>query len=110
VRLLTRGDVQEKLNCVLSIKILSMAILKEFLILVAKFTVCDKLYVFSKGFTCFDGYFHLNSLCLCLQITNSDFGLYRYFKVASSILRYTLTSEGALYRLNIIKLAVLVTN
>jgi hypothetical protein len=40
---------------------------------------------------------------MSLQIINSDFGLHRYFKVSSSLLRYSLTSPvGALYRLNII--------
>jgi hypothetical protein len=61
---LTIGDVQEELNLVLSIKILSMAVLEEFRNHFAKFKVCDKLYVFSKEFTCFSGYFYLNSLCL----------------------------------------------
>jgi hypothetical protein len=37
--------------------------------------------------------------------------LYRYFKVASSLLRNPSTSpEGALYKLNIIMIDVLVTN
>jgi hypothetical protein len=38
------------------------------------------------------------------QNINSDFGLYRHFKVASSHLRNSLTSpEGALYTFNIIR-------
>jgi hypothetical protein len=45
------------------------------------------------------------------QIINPDFGLYRYFKVASSLLRNSLTfPEGALYKLNIIRWNILVTN
>jgi hypothetical protein len=43
------------------------------------------------------------------QIINSDFGLYSYFKVASSLLRNSLTSpEGALFMIKVIKLDVLV--
>lgn len=46
-----------------------------------------------------------------LQIIKSDFGSYRYFKVASTFLRSSLTSpEGPLYKLNMIRLRVLVTN
>jgi hypothetical protein len=45
------------------------------------------------------------------EIKNSDFGLYRYFKVASSLFLNSLKSaEGALYRLNTIKLHHLVSN
>jgi hypothetical protein len=48
---------------------------------------------------------------LSLQIINSDSALYRCFKVASSLLRNSLTSpEGALYKLNIISLDVLLAN
>jgi hypothetical protein len=48
---------------------------------------------------------------MSLWIMNSDFGLYTYFKVAASLLRNSLISrEGALYKLNIIRLDVLVTN
>jgi hypothetical protein len=36
-------DVQEELNLALSIKILSMVLLKEFFILVVAFTICDEL-------------------------------------------------------------------
>jgi hypothetical protein len=43
------------------------------------------------------------------QIKNSDFELYRYFKVAFSPLRNLLKSpDGSLYKLNITKLDVLV--
>jgi hypothetical protein len=48
---------------------------------------------------------------MSLQIINSDFGLHRYFKVAASLLRNSVTCpEGALYKHNIIRLKVLVTN
>jgi hypothetical protein len=77
--------------------------------------VCDKLYVFSKEFKSllvFSVYFLLNSLLfMSPQIINSDFGLYKYFKVASSLFINSLTSsEIVLYKLNIIRLDVLVTN
>jgi hypothetical protein len=45
------------------------------------------------------------------QIKNSNFGLYKYFKVASNPLRNRLKSpDGGLYKLNIIKLHVLVSS
>jgi hypothetical protein len=48
---------------------------------------------------------------MSLHIINSDFGLYEYFKVASNLHRNLLTSpEGALYKLNIIRLDVYVSN
>jgi hypothetical protein len=47
------GDVEDEFNLILSTKILSIAILELFCILVAKFTVCVKLYVVYNEFICF---------------------------------------------------------
>jgi hypothetical protein len=45
------------------------------------------------------------------KIKNSDFGLYKYFKVASNSLRNQLNSpDGALYKFNVIKLHALVSS
>jgi len=44
------------------------------------------------------------------QIKNSDFGLYKYFRVASSLFIHWLKfAEGALYDSNILKLDDLVS-
>jgi hypothetical protein len=98
--MLTIGDVQEEPNLALSIKTLSMALLEEFWVLVAKFTVCDKLYVLSRVF------FSAFNLVVYVYVTaNYDLRLrisYRDFRVASSLLRDSLMSpERALYMLNI---------
>jgi hypothetical protein len=49
-RLFIMEDVEDELNLILSTKILSIAVLESFRILVAKFTVCIKLYVVSNEF------------------------------------------------------------
>jgi hypothetical protein len=50
------------------------------------------------------------SMFMSPQIINSDFGLYRYFRVASSLFRDWIRShEGALYKPNI-RLAILVSS
>jgi hypothetical protein len=52
-RPLTIRVVQEELKRALSVNILSVALFEEILILVAKFIMCNKLFVFSKEFACF---------------------------------------------------------
>jgi hypothetical protein len=50
------GDVEDEFNLILSTKILSITVLEPFCILVAKFTVCVKLYVVNNEFV-FSGCF-----------------------------------------------------
>jgi hypothetical protein len=55
-RPLIRGDVEGVCSLLLPTNILSMAVIDLFRILVAKFTVCDKLYVINNEasfFGCF---------------------------------------------------------
>jgi hypothetical protein len=43
------------------------------------------------------------------QIKNSDFGLYKYFRVASSLsIKWLKFADGALYKANILKLDYLI--
>jgi hypothetical protein len=52
-------DVEDEFNLILSTKILSIAVLELFCILVAKFTVCVELYIVNNEFICFfSGCFH----------------------------------------------------
>jgi hypothetical protein len=45
------------------------------------------------------------------QIKNSDYGLFKYFRVASSLfIKWLKLAEGALYRANILKLDDLVSS
>jgi hypothetical protein len=67
----------------ISTKILSVAVREDF-----EFTVCDKLYVFSKELACFFPWFlsFQHFMFISPQIINRGFGLNRYFKAASRLL------------------------
>jgi hypothetical protein len=47
------GDVEDNFSLLLSTNILSVAVLESFCILLAKFTVCDRLYVVCNETRCF---------------------------------------------------------
>jgi hypothetical protein len=95
--------VQEEVSLALSIKILSMAVLDKFWTLVGKFTVCDRLCVFNRVnllFTIVFIYLSPHIKIPILDCTGTT-GLFRNSLVSP---------EGALYKLNIIRLADLVSS
>jgi len=61
------GDTEDKYILLLFTNILPLAVLELFWILVAKFTVCDRLCVANNEASFFFGCFQSGNLCLCLQ-------------------------------------------
>jgi hypothetical protein len=82
-----KGDVTVDSNLLLSTKILSMALLDLFCILIAESTVSNRLWVVNKEdnffFRCSQG----DNLCLCVHIIEIQFLVY------ANISRYHLVSD-----------------
>jgi len=106
------GDMEDRFILPLSTNILSMAVLELFWIFVAKFTVCDTLYVVNNEIGCFFGCFQWGKMCLCHH--KLKFMLEVYTAVSrhhvSFFIYWLISHVGTLYKFSIINLDDLVTS
>jgi hypothetical protein len=106
----TVGDTEDELSLILFTKISSVAVPESFWMLLHNLQYVWSYMLLVMSLLVFR-FSYRYCIFMLPQIKNSIFKLFRYFKVAYNPLRYWLKSpDGAPYRLNIIKLDVLVSS